>query len=75
MQARFICVLGLLTFILLAWLISSNRRRFPVRVVAGGLFLQLLLGFLVLRTSTGRYVFEKIGEVFTAVLELSLIHI
>jgi len=69
MQARFICVLGLLIFILLAWLISSNRRRFPVRVVAGGLFLQLLLGFLVLRTSVGRLVFEKIGDVFTAVLD------
>ncbi|MGB1814997.1 MAG: Na+ dependent nucleoside transporter N-terminal domain-containing protein, partial [Rubripirellula sp.] len=34
MQARFICLLGLLVFILLAWLISSHRRRFPVRVVA-----------------------------------------
>ena len=69
MQARFICVLGLLIFILLAWLISSDRRRFPVRVVVGGLFLQLLLGFLVLRTSAGRMVFEKIGDVFTSVLD------
>jgi len=69
MQARFICVLGLLIFILLAWSISSDRRRFPVRVVVGGLFLQLLLGFLVLRTSAGRMVFEKIGDVFTSVLD------
>ena len=69
MQARFICVLGLLVFIFLAWLISSHRRRFPVRVVAGGLFLQLVLGFLVLRTSAGRLIFEKIGDVFTSVLD------
>ena len=69
MQARFICLLGLLVFILLAWLISSHRRRFPVRVVAGGLLLQLLLGFLVLRTTAGRLVFEKIGDLFTSVLD------
>ena len=69
MQARFICLLGLSVFILLAWLISSHRRRFPVRVVVGGLFLQLALGFLVLRTSGGRLVFEKIGDVFTSVLD------
>lgn len=69
MQARLICVLGLIVFVALAWCISSDRRRFPVRVVVGGLLLQLVLGFSVLQTKLGRWVFERIGDGFTAVME------
>lgn len=69
MQARMICLLGLFAFVAIAWLISTDRRRFPFRIVIGGLFLQLALGLLVLRTEPGRFVFEKIGEAFSAVME------
>lgn len=69
MQARLICAWGLLMFIGIAWLISRQRRRFPFRVVIGGLFLQLALGFAVLRTEPGRWLFEKIGDGFHAVME------
>ncbi len=69
MQARLICALGLAVFIGLAWLISRDRRRFPVRVVVGGLLLQLVLAFVVLQTSQGRWLFERIGDVFRAVME------
>lgn len=69
MQARLICILGLCVFIFLAWLISTDRRRFPLRIVIGGLLLQLALAVLVLKTSPGQYVFLKIGEAFTAVME------
>lgn len=68
MQARLICLLGLVAFIVMAWVISSDRRRFPIRVVLGGLLLQFALGFLVLRTEIGKQVFRKIGEGFEAVL-------
>ncbi len=68
MQARLICLVGLVVFILLAWLISSNRRRFPWRVVLGGLLLQLGLGVFVLRTSAGQSVFEAIGIGFQNVM-------
>ena len=69
MQARLICVFGLAVFVGLAWLISTDRKRFPLRIVVGGLFLQMLLGLLVLRTEPGKFVFIKIGEAFTAVME------
>jgi len=69
MQARLICVLGLFVFVALAWSISRDRRRFPVRVVVGGMLLQLVLGFLVLRTSQGRWLFDRIGDGFHAVME------
>ncbi len=68
MQPRLTCVLGLVVFIALAWLISRDRRRFPIRVVVGGLGLQVLLAFLVLRTDQGRWLFERIGDGFAAVM-------
>lgn len=65
---RLICLVGITVFILMAWAVSSDRRRFPWRIVLGGLLLQLLLAFLVLRTSGGRWVFDQIGDLFTAVM-------
>lgn len=69
MQAKFICCLGLFAFIVMAWLISSDRRRFPFRIVIGGLMLQFVLAYAVLRTTLGKLLFDKIGEGFTAVLK------
>ncbi|TWU48053.1 NupC/NupG family nucleoside CNT transporter [Rubripirellula reticaptiva] len=69
MQARLTCILGLFVFVLLAWIISTDRKRFPIRVVVGGLALQLTLAFLVLKTETGRWFFVKIGEAFEKVME------
>ncbi len=69
MQARMICLLGIFVFVAIAWLVSDNRRKFPLRVVAGGLFLQFLLAVLVLRTSPGRWVFQQIGDGFSAVMD------
>ena len=66
---RATCCLGLLVFIFLAWLISTDRKRFPLRIVAGGLFLQFVLALLVLRTSPGRALFNGIGSVFESVME------
>ncbi len=42
-------LLGLPCIILLAWLSSSNRRRFPLRLVVTGLLAQLLLAGLLLK--------------------------
>jgi len=53
---------GLAVLITVCWLMSSDRRRFPVRVVVGGLLLQLLLAALVLRTSWGRAFFESAND-------------
>ncbi|MCC9601978.1 NupC/NupG family nucleoside CNT transporter [Stieleria sp. JC731] len=65
---RFICVLGIAAFIGLAWLVSSDRKRFPFRVVFGGLLLQLALAVLVLRTRRGQEFFTWIGDAFTLVM-------
>lgn len=65
---RLTCTVGLVAFIGAAWLISSDRKRFPVRVVVGGLGLQLALAFLVLRTAVGQRFFRAIGDGFSLVM-------
>lgn len=66
---RIVCVFGLVTFIAVAWGISSDRKRFPLRVVIGGLALQIMLAFLVLRTAWGQRFFQAIGGAFTLVMD------
>lgn len=66
--SRLACLVGLVALIFLAWTVSSHRRRFPWRVVIGGLGLQLLLAFMILRTSRGRAIFDEIGKFFTHLL-------
>ncbi len=61
-------LVGLAGLVLLAWLLSSDRRRFPWKIVLGGLALQWALALLVLRTETGRAIFDGIARVVTAVL-------
>lgn len=61
-------ILGLFALIAIAWLLSSDRRRFPVKTVVGGLILQWALALLVLRTQTGRAIFEGLGHLVTVVL-------
>jgi CNT family concentrative nucleoside transporter len=64
--ARGLFGIGALVFI--AWLLSSNRRRFPVRMVLSAMALQWLLALLVLKTGPGRDFFDAIALVVTAVL-------
>lgn len=66
--SRVICAVGLLCLVGVAWGFSSARRRFPWRVVLGGLGLQLVLGFLILRTAVGRSVFDGMGRLVERLL-------
>ncbi|TWU43373.1 Nucleoside permease NupX [Novipirellula aureliae] len=68
MQSRLICGLGIIILVSIAWLLSSDRRRFPVRIVVGGILLQIVLGFLVLRTPWGQLLFEQLGNGVTHLL-------
>jgi len=54
--------------VLLAWLMSSHRRRFPWRVVIGGMGLQITLAWAILGSPERRAVFQRIGDVFTHLL-------
>ncbi len=57
-ELKLISLLGLVTFIGLAWVISSNRKLFPWRTVLWGLGLQFVFALLILKTTPGRAVFD-----------------
>ncbi|MCH7813204.1 MAG: NupC/NupG family nucleoside CNT transporter [Planctomycetes bacterium] len=64
-------VAGIVLFLAVAWVLSSNRRRFPLRTVLGGMALQWLLALVVLRTDLGRNVFDAIATLVTVLLDCS----
>lgn len=69
MPPQAVCLLGLVSFISLAWLVSEQRWMFPWRVVIGGLALQFSLALFVLKTTIGRNLFIGIGYGFERVMD------
>jgi concentrative nucleoside transporter, CNT family len=68
---RLISFVGLFVMILLAWLMSSYKRKFPWRIVIAGVLLQFGLAVLTLRTTPGRLFFDGVGKFFTKILEFT----
>ncbi|MEX1023720.1 MAG: nucleoside transporter C-terminal domain-containing protein [Planctomycetota bacterium] len=64
-------LLGLAFFCVTAWAISSDRKRFPVRVAAFGLIMQFALGGLILGTSFGRAIFEAAAAFFAKLISMA----
>jgi CNT family concentrative nucleoside transporter len=54
--ARFTGLLGLITFLCLAYAFSTNRRAIRWRTVAWGLGLQIVFAFLVIKWTFGQVV-------------------
>lgn len=57
---RGVSFLGLFGLVFLAWLMSENRRQFPVRVVVWGIVLQLAFGLVVLSPSAQEFFFHYV---------------
>lgn len=58
MTHKLVSLLGLFSFIALAWAFSTDRKRFPWRTVLWGLGLQLALAILILKTRLGLGAFD-----------------
>jgi concentrative nucleoside transporter, CNT family len=65
---RLTSLLGLATFIALAWAFSKNRRHFPTRTVVSGLGLQLALAVIIIHTAPGRAFFKLANDAVTNLL-------
>lgn len=65
---RLIGFVGIGAMILIAYLMSWDRKRINWRLVAAGFGLQALFGVIVLKTESGRWVFQRIGDAITALL-------
>lgn len=55
---KIVSILGVIAFLSIAWAISENRRRFPIRAVAAGLVLQFLFALFILKTGPGLAIFQ-----------------
>ncbi len=68
---RFMSGVGLLAMVGLAWLMSTNRRVIPWRIVGWGLGLQLAFGLFVLKTPVGMALFRLLNDVVTRLLDFT----
>jgi CNT family concentrative nucleoside transporter len=66
--ARLVGVVGIATMIVIAWLLSKDRRRVNWRLVGSGVALQVVFGVLVLKTGVGRALFKAANAVFIKLL-------
>jgi CNT family concentrative nucleoside transporter len=62
-------IAGTVFLLAIAWVLSSNRRRFPLRTVLGGIALQWALGLAVLRTDLGRDIFDAMARAVNVMLD------
>ncbi|MFQ5703828.1 MAG: NupC/NupG family nucleoside CNT transporter [Gemmatimonadales bacterium] len=61
-------LVGIGSMIVIAWALSNNRRKVNWKLVGTGVVLQAVLGFVVLNTGVGRFLFQGANTVFTQLL-------
>jgi CNT family concentrative nucleoside transporter len=66
--ARFTGLLGLITFLGVAYALSTNRRAIKWRTVAWGLGLQIVFAFLVIKWSYGQHLLQIASNAVTSML-------
>lgn len=71
MHLRLISLLGLISFVLIAWLLSSNRKLFPWRTVVWGVALQFTFALLILKTAWGSALFSFVGAAIQQLIRFS----
>jgi concentrative nucleoside transporter, CNT family len=64
---------GLIVIMSIAYLLSTNRRAIDTRTVAWGLSLQIVFALIVLKTSAGRLVFQKLAAVINHLLDFAFV--
>ncbi|MBL7191596.1 NupC/NupG family nucleoside CNT transporter [bacterium] len=63
--------LGLPLLLIIAWLLSGDKRKVSFRIIIWGIGLQVVFAFLILKTTPGREFFFILGEVFNRVVNFS----
>ncbi len=68
---RFTGLLGICVILLLAFLMSNNRKAINYRLVASGLAIQTMLAVFILKVEAGKIIFAWLGEKVTKLLSFS----
>jgi CNT family concentrative nucleoside transporter len=64
-------VLGILIFLSIAFLLSNNRKKIPLKTVVYGLISQLVIAAFMLKTTVGIVIFEWVNRIFVKILGFS----
>lgn len=65
---RLISFMGLFVMLLLAWVLSENRRRIHVRLIVTGMLFQLVFALLILKTTPGRIIFDAMQRFVNGII-------
>ena len=57
---RFIGILGIISILGIAYLLSNNRKKIDAKLIFWGLSLQMFFAILILKVPGGKWVFDKI---------------
>ena len=68
---RLISFFGLMVMVLIAFLLSEDRKKVNWRTVISGILLQFFFGLIILKTGLGRTVFEGARELFAGILSFT----
>ncbi|MBZ0187779.1 MAG: hypothetical protein K8F91_16150, partial [Candidatus Obscuribacterales bacterium] len=71
MESKWIGLIGVLTILGTAFLMSNNRKAINYRLVISGLTLQLCMAIFVLKIPLGQEMFRSLGDAITALLHFS----
>ena len=71
LQSLFRGALGMLSLLVIAFLLSSNRRAIPWKTVGIGLMFQLIIAIGVLKIEFIRSIFEFVGKLFVKTLDFT----
>ncbi|UCH95305.1 MAG: NupC/NupG family nucleoside CNT transporter [Candidatus Aminicenantes bacterium] len=68
---RFSGIIGILIFLLVAYLLSNNRKKIPYKTVIFGLVTQFVIALFMLKTPVGVKIFDWVNSAFVKVLGYS----
>lgn len=68
---KFFGLIGIFVILLIAFLMSNNKRAIKMKTVVTGLLLQILLAVFVLKTPLGQTIFKTIGDFIQKILEFA----
>ena len=69
---RFIGLLGVLTILGIAYLLSNNKKNINKKLIIWGLSLQLFFSIIILKVPGGKWVFNSIDSVIKKILDFSI---
>ncbi len=68
---RFVSILGVITMMTCAWLLTNRSKNIPWRIVIWGLGLQFVFGLFVLKTAAGTWLFSNLNHMVGRLLSFT----